>query len=209
MGMLDKIKELRERTGVGVMDCKKALEESNGDVDKAIEYLRKMGIAKAQKRAGRIASEGLINAYIHGGGKLGVLVEVNCETDFVAKTEEFKKFVKEISMQIAATNPICIDKEDLPKDIIEKEREIYHQQALRSGKPEKVISNIVEGRLKKFYQQACLLEQPYIRDSKLKIRDLLNEIITKTGENIVIRRFVRFELGEKTSHEVNLQKNTA
>lgn len=209
MGMLDKIKELRERTGVGMMDCKKALEESNGDVDKAIEYLRKMGIAKAQKRAGRIASEGLINAYIHGGGKLGVLVEVNCETDFVAKTEEFKKFVKEISMQIAATNPICIDKEDLPKDIIEKEREIYHQQALRSGKPEKVISNIVEGRLKKFYQQACLLEQPYIRDSKLKIRDLLNEIITKTGENIVIRRFVRFELGEKTSHEVNLQKNTA
>ncbi|MCD6254876.1 MAG: translation elongation factor Ts [Deltaproteobacteria bacterium] len=209
MGMLDKIKELRERTGVGMMDCKKALEESNGDVDKAIEYLRKMGIAKAQKRAGRIASEGLINAYIHGGGKLGVLVEVNCETDFVAKTEEFKKFVREISMQIAATNPICIDKEDLPKDIIEKEREIYHQQALRSGKPEKVISNIVEGRLKKFYQQACLLEQPYIRDSKLKIRDLLNEIITKTGENIVIRRFVRFELGEKTSHEVNLQKNTA
>lgn len=209
MGMLDKIKELRERTGVGMMDCKKALEESNGDVDKAIEYLRKMGIAKAQKRAGRIASEGLINAYIHGGGKLGVLVEVNCETDFVAKTEEFKKFVKEISMQIAATNPICIDKEDLPKDIIEKEREIYHQQALRSGKPEKVINNIVEGRLKKFYQQACLLEQPYIRDSKLKIRDLLNEIITKTGENIVIRRFVRFELGEKTSHEVNLQKNTA
>ena len=209
MGMLDKIKELRERTGVGMMDCKKALEESNGDVDKAIEYLRKMGIAKAQKRAGRIASEGLINAYIHGGGKLGVLVEVNCETDFVAKTEEFKKFVKEISMQIAATNPICIDKEDLPKDIIEKEREIYHQQALRSGRPEKVISNIVEGRLKKFYQQACLLEQPYIRDSKLKIRDLLNEIITKTGENIVIRRFVRFELGEKTSHEVNLQKNTA
>ena len=209
MGMLDKIKELRERTGVGMMDCKKALEESNGDVDKAIEYLRKMGIAKAQKRAGRIASEGLINAYIHGGGKLGVLVEVNCETDFVAKTDEFKKFVREISMQIAATNPICIDKEDLPKDIIEKEREIYHQQALRSGKPEKVISNIVEGRLKKFYQQACLLEQPYIRDSKLKIRDLLNEIITKTGENIVIRRFVRFELGEKTSHEVNLQKNTA
>jgi len=209
MGMLDKIKELRERTGVGMMDCKKALEESNGDVDKAIEYLRKMGIAKAQKRAGRIASEGLINAYIHGGGKLGVLVEVNCETDFVAKTEEFKKFVREISMQIAAANPICIDKEDLPKDIIEKEREIYHQQALRSGKPEKVISNIVEGRLKKFYQQACLLEQPYIRDSKLKIRDLLNEIITKTGENIVIRRFVRFELGEKTSHEVNLQKNTA
>ena len=209
MGMLDKIKELRERTGVGMMDCKKALEESNGDVDKAIEYLRKMGIAKAQKRAGRIASEGLINAYIHGGGKLGVLVEVNCETDFVAKTEEFKKFVREISMQIAAANPICIDKEDLPKDIIEKEREIYRQQALRSGKPEKVISNIVEGRLKKFYQQACLLEQPYIRDSKLKIRDLLNEIITKTGENIVIRRFVRFELGEKTSHEVNLQKNTA
>jgi len=209
MGMLDKIKELRERTGVGMMDCKKALEESNGDVDKAIEYLRKMGIAKAQKRAGRIASEGLINAYIHGGGKLGVLVEVNCETDFVAKTDEFKKFVREISMQIAATNPICIDKEDLPKDIIEKEREIYHQQALRSGKPEKVINNIVEGRLKKFYQQACLLEQPYIRDSKLKIRDLLNEIITKTGENIVIRRFVRFELGEKTSHEVNLQKNTA
>jgi len=209
MGMLDKIKELRERTGVGMMDCKKALEESNGDVDKAIEYLRKMGIAKAQKRAGRIASEGLINAYIHGGGKLGVLVEVNCETDFVAKTEEFKKFVREISMQIAATNPICIDKEDLPKDIIEKEREIYRQQALMSGKPEKVISNIVEGRLKKFYQQACLLEQPYIRDSKLKIRDLLNEIITKTGENIVIRRFVRFELGEKTSHEVNLQKNTA
>ncbi len=208
MVTIDKIKELRERTGVGMIDCKRALEESKGDVDKAIEYLRKTGIAKAQKRAGHIASEGIVSAYIHGEGNLGVLLEVNCETDFVARTNEFKKFVKEISLQIAANNPISISKEDLPKKIIKKEREIYHQQALSSGKPEKIINNIVEGRLKKFYQEVCLLEQPYIRDPKLKVRDLLNEIIAKTGENIVVRRFVRFELGERLSYESDLSKDT-
>lgn len=207
MKTIDKIKELRERTGVGMIECKMALEESKGDIDKAIECLRKKGLARAQKRAGRIASEGIVSAYIHGEGKVGVLVEVNCETDFVAKTDEFKKFVKEISLQIAATNPISVSEKGLPKKIIEKEREIYYHQALSSGKPEKIINNIVEGRLKKFYQEACLLEQPYIRDPKLKVKELLHEIIAKTGENIIIRRFVRFELGEKLSYEANLSKD--
>jgi len=203
------IKELRERTGAGMMDCKKALEECQGDMEKAIAWLRKKGMAKAAKRAGRTASEGLVHAYIHAGGKIGVLVEINCETDFVARTDDFQKFAKEIAMQIAATNPIAISKEELPAEVIEKEKEIYRQQALESGKPEKVIERIVEGKLNKFYEQACLLEQPYIRDDKLKVKDLLNELVAKTGEKIVIRRFVRFQLGEKSSHDTEISKGAA
>ena len=203
------IKELRERTGAGMMDCKKALEECQGDMEKAIAWLRKKGMAKAAKRAGRTASEGLVHAYIHAGGKIGVLVEINCETDFVARTDDFQKFAKEIAMQIAATNPIAISKEDLPVEVIEREKEIYRQQALESGKPEKVIERIVEGKLNKFYEQACLLEQPYIRDDKLKVKDFLNELVAKTGEKIVIRRFVRFQLGEKSSHDTEISKGAA
>ena len=203
------IKELRERTGAGMMDCKKALEESQGDMEKAIDWLRKKGMAKAQKRAGRTASEGLVQAYIHAGGKIGVLVEVNCETDFVARTEDFQKFVKEIAMQIAATNPLAVSKEDLPAEVIEREKEIYRQQALASGKPERVVDRIVEGKLEKFFQDACLLEQPYIREDKIKIKDLLNELVAKTGEKIIIRRFVRFQLGEKLANETEVSKGTA
>jgi len=203
------IKELRERTGAGIMDCKHALEASQGDMEKAIEWLRKKGMAKAQKRAGRTALEGLVHAYIHAGGKIGVLVEVNCETDFVARTEDFQKFVKEIAMQIAATNPLVVSKEDLSSEIIEREREIYRQQAIASGKPEKVIERIVEGKLEKFFEEACLLEQPYIRDDSLKVKDLLNELVAKTGEKIVIRRFVRFQLGEKLADETQVSKGSA
>lgn len=203
------IKELRERTGAGMMDCKKALEASQGDMEKAIDWLRKKGMTKAQKRAGRTASEGLVQAYIHAGGKIGVLVEVNCETDFVARTEDFQKFVKEIAMQIAATNPLAVSKEALPAEAIEREKAIYREQALASGKPEKVVDRIVEGKLEKFFQDVCLLEQPYIRDDKVKIKDLLNELVAKTGEKIVIRRFVRFQLGEKLANETEVSEGTA
>jgi elongation factor Ts len=190
------VKELREKTGVGIMACKNALQESAGDIDKAVEILRKKGIAKAQKREGRIASEGQIQSYVHMGGKIGVLVEVNCETDFSAKTEDFTNFSKNLAMQIAATNPIAISIDTLPSEIVEEEREIYRDQALQSGKPEKVIEKIVEGKLKKFYSEVCLLNQDYIKDPDKTIEDLLNELKAKTGENIVISRFVRFQLGE-------------
>ena len=192
------IKELRERTGVGIMDCKKALIECDGDIEKAIEYLRKKGIATAQKRGAREAKEGQIYAYIHPGGKIGVLVEVNCETDFTARTEDFKNFVKDIAMQIAAQNPIAIRKEDIPPEVIEKEKEIYASQAREEGKPEKVIERIVEGKLKRFFTEACLLEQPFIKNTDITVQDLLNELIAKTGENIIIRRFVRYQLGEES-----------
>ncbi len=192
------IKELRERTGVGIMDCKKALIECDGDIEKAIEYLRKKGIATAQKRGAREAKEGQIHAYIHPGGKIGVLVEVNCETDFTARTEDFKNFVKDIAMQIAAQNPIAIRREDIPSEVIEKEKEIYASQAREEGKPENVIEKIVEGRLKKFFTEACLLEQPFIKNTDITVQDLLNELIAKTGENIIIRRFVRYQLGEES-----------
>ncbi len=190
------IKELREKTGVGIMDCKQALQECDGDVEKAIELLRKKGIATAKKRGGRTTSEGQIQSYIHAGGKIGVLVEVNCETDFTGKTEDFTSFVKDIAMQVAATNPLAIDREGIPAHILEKEKEIYATQARESGKPEKVIDRIVEGKLKKFYSEACLLEQPFIKNPDITVQDLLNELIAKTGENIVIRRFVRYQLGE-------------
>ncbi|RLB12157.1 MAG: translation elongation factor Ts [Deltaproteobacteria bacterium] len=192
------IKELREKTGVGIMDCKKALIECDGDMDKAIEYLRKKGIATAKKRGSRVSSEGQVQSYIHAGGKIGVLVEVNCETDFTARTEDFVGFVKDIAMQIAATNPLVVKREDIPAEVLEKEKEIYAAQARDAGKPEKVIDKIVEGKLKRFFSEACLLEQPFIKNTDITVQDLLNELIAKTGENIIIRRFVRFQLGEET-----------
>jgi len=190
------VKELRERTGAGMMDCKKALTEVNGDMEKAIELLREKGLAAAAKKAGRIAAEGIVDSYIHGDGRIGVLVEVNCETDFVAKTDEFKTFVKDMAMQIAAANPLYIKREDVPDEVIEKEREIIKAQALNEGKPEKVIDKIVEGRLEKYYKEVCLLEQPFIKDTDKSVKDILTEKIATIGENINIRRFVRYERGE-------------
>jgi elongation factor Ts len=190
------VKQLREKTGAGMMDCKNALSEVEGDVEKAIELLRKKGLATAQKRAGRALSEGMIQSYIHMTGKLGVLVEVNCETDFVAKNEDFQEFTKNIAMHIAATNPLGIAPEDISQEIIEKEKEIYRAQALDMGKPENVIDKIVEGKLNKFYEESCLLNQPYVRDTDISITDLLNQMIAKIGENISIKRFVRYQIGE-------------
>jgi len=193
---IQSVKKLREKTGVGVMDCKNALREAGGDNNKAIDILRKKGIAKSQKREGRIASEGQIQSYVHMGGKIGVLVEVNCETDFSAKTEDFTNFSKNLAMHIAATNPISISPEDLSSEIVEREKEIYSDQALQLGKPEKVVEKIVEGKLKKFYSEACLLNQAYVKDPDITIQDLLNGLKAKTGENIIIKRFIRFKLGE-------------
>ena len=190
------VKELREKTGVGIMDCKKALEQSNGDITQAIDYLRKKGTAIAKKRAGRVASEGQIGSYIHAGGKIGVLVEVNCETDFTGKTEDFTDFVRNMAMQIAAAVPISVDREGVPPDIVNKEREIYATQARESGKPEKIIEKIVEGKMKRFYSEVCLLEQAYVKNPDITVQDLQHEMMAKTGENIAIRRFVRFQLGE-------------
>jgi elongation factor Ts len=190
------IKKLREKTGVGIMDCKTALSECNGDIDKAIDYLRKKGIATAKKRGGRTTSQGQVQAYIHAGGKIGVLVEANCETDFTGKTEDFTNFVKDIAIQVAATSPVAIDRDSMPAAVLEKEKEIYASQAQSSGKPEKVIEKIVEGKLNKFFSEACLLEQPFVKNPDITVQDLLNELIAKTGENIIVRRFVRFQLGE-------------
>jgi len=189
------VKELREQTGVGIMACKNALQEADGDIKQAVHILRKKGIAKAQKREGRSASEGQVQAYIHMGGKIGVLVEVNCETDFSAKTDDFSDFTRNLAMHIAAANPMALTQEGLPADIVEREKEIYRAQALESGKPEKVVDKIVDGKLKKFFTEVCLLNQPYVRDPDLTIEDLLNELKVKTGENVVIRRFARFQLG--------------
>lgn len=190
------VKDLREKTGVGIMDCKKALRECDGDVDQAIDYLRKKGIATAKKRGARKTSEGQIQSYIHMGGKIGVLLEVNCETDFTGKTEDFTAFVKDIAMQIAATNPVALDKEGVSPELLSKEREIYAIQAKESGKPEKVIEKIVDGKMKKFFSENCLLEQPFVKNTDNTVHDLLHEIMAKTGENIQIRRFARFQLGE-------------
>lgn len=189
------VKELREKTGVGIMDCKKALNDSNGDIEKAVEYLRKKGIATAKKRGGRATSEGQVQSYIHAGGKIGVLVEANCETDFSAKTDDFSEFVRNIAMHIAATNPIAIDRDGISPEILDKEKEIYTTQAKESGKPEKVIEKIVEGKMKKFFSEVCLLEQQYVKNPDISVQDLLNEMVAKTGENIVIRRFTRYQLG--------------
>ena len=188
------VKELREKTGAGVMDCKKALAESDGELEKAIVWLRQKGIAAVAKRSGRMASEGSIGAYIHAGGKLGVLVEVNCETDFVAKTPEFQSLVKELAMQVAAANPRCIRREELPAEITTQEREIYAAQS--AGKPQAVIDKIVEGKLEKFYREVCLLEQGYIRDPARTINDIITEYAAKVGEKIEVRRFARYQLGE-------------
>lgn len=189
------VKELREKTNAGMMDCKKALMESNGDMEKAVEYLRKKGMAAAEKRAGREAKEGVVDAYIHPGNRLGVLVEVNCETDFVAKNEEFKKFARNMAMQIAASNPLVVKREELSQETIDKELDVYRSQARDSGKPENIIDKIAQGKLNKYYQEVCLLEQSYIRDPEKTVEDLVNEIRATIGENIVIRRFERFQLG--------------
>lgn len=190
------VKELREKTGAGMMDCKKALTETNGDMEKAMEYLREKGIAKAAKKADRIAAEGLVQSYIHGNGRIGVLVEVNCETDFVAKTDDFQSFVRDIAMQIAAMNPKYVSREEVPAEVVEKERKVLREQALQEGKPEKIVDKIVEGRLNKYYQEICLLEQAFVKDTDKSIEQLVNEKIAKIGEKISIRRFVRYELGE-------------
>ncbi len=191
------VKELRERTNAGMMDCKKALQECGGDMQKAVDFLRQKGLAVAAKRAGRTTSEGVVQCYIHAGNKLGVMVEVNCETDFVAKTDQFIQFARDLAMHIAATNPVCIKREEAPQEVVEKEKEIYRQQALDAGKPEKIIDKIVEGRIDKFMKEICLLEQPFVKDPDLTIQDLLNELIAKMGENISIRRFTRYQVGEE------------
>lgn len=192
--MIDKVKVLREKTSAGIMDCKSALAESSGDIDKAIDILRKRGISLASKKSSRATKEGVIASYIHLNGKIGVLLEVDCETDFVARNEEFKNFVKDLTMQVAAANPSYINKEDVPEDAISKEKSIIVEQS--KDKPQKALENIVEGKLGSFYQESCLLEQPFIKDPKVSIRDLLSGIIAKTGENIVIKRFTRYQLGE-------------
>ncbi len=196
---IELVKDLRQRTGAGVVDCKAALQEARGNIEAAIDYLRKKGLATAAKKAGRIATDGLVASYIHAGGKMGVLVEINCETDFVAKTGDFQEFVKNMAMHIAAANPQFIRREDVPSDVLEKEREVYRTQALDSGKPEKVIDKIVEGKLERFYSETCLLEQTYIRDSDVTVKEVLDGMIGKLGENIAIRRFARFQLGEGLS----------
>lgn len=190
------VKQLRDKSGAGMMDCKQALVECDADIDKAIDFLRKKGLATAQKRAGRAMTEGTIQSYIHMGGKLGVLVEVNCETDFVAKNEDFIQFTKNIAMHIAATSPLGLRAEDVPEETVQRERDIYTAQALETGKPENVIAKIVDGKMNKFFKENCLLNQPYVRVPDLTVEDVLNELIAKIGENITIRRFVRFQTGD-------------
>lgn len=190
------IKDLRERTGAGINECKKALTETNGNIEKAIDYLREKGLATAAKKAGRIASEGVVESYIHAGGKIGVLVEVNCETDFVARNDVFKTLVKDIAMHIAAANPSYVSIEEVSSETIEKEREVLRAQALNEGKPEKIVDKMVEGRISKFYDENCLLEQPFVKNPDQKIKDLLTEKIAVLGEKITVRRFVRWERGE-------------
>jgi elongation factor Ts len=190
------VQVLRERTNVGMLDCKKALEEANGDIEKAIIVLREKGIAKAAKRADKEAKEGQVYSYIHPGNKLGVLIEINCETDFVARTEDFTKLVKEFAMQVAATNPVGISKEDVPQDKIEQELEIAKKQLLAEGKPANIIEKIIPGKLEKYYSEVCLLEQTSVKNPAIKMKDILNDYKLKTGENLIVRRFVRFQLGE-------------
>ena len=190
------VKELREKTNAAVMDCKKALTENNGDMEKAINFLRQKGLATASRKVGRITREGLVVSYIHPGGRLGVLLEINCETDFVAKNSDFGVLAKDLAMQIAATNPICVKREDLPVEILEKEKEIYRAQAKGTGKPDKIIEKIVEGKLEKYFSEVCLLEQAFVKDPNIRIEDLIKNYIAKFGENITLRRFVRYQLGE-------------
>jgi elongation factor Ts len=194
--LMEKVKELKEITGAGFADCRKALAEANGDIEKAIEILRKRGLAKAEKKLARQAKEGIVDAYIHIGGRIGVLVEVNCETDFVARNEEFKKFVHEIAMQIAAMSPRWIKREDVPEEIVRKEFEIYFEQSKAEGKPDHIAEKIAKGKLEKFFEENCLYEQIWIKDGKSKIEDLIKSMIAKFGENISVRRFARFEVGK-------------
>ncbi|MTI82226.1 MAG: translation elongation factor Ts [Firmicutes bacterium] len=190
------VKELRDKTGAGMMDCKKALQETNGDIEKAIDFLREKGLSKAAKKAGRVTAEGLVESYIHGNGRIGVLVEVNCETDFVAKNEGFKAMVKDIAMQVAASKPEFVRREDVPEELVAKEKEVLKAQALNEGKPENIVEKMVEGRIDKYYKEICLLEQPYIKDPDKTVEQLVKETIAKIGENISVRRFTRYELGE-------------
>ena len=196
------VKELRESTGAGMMDCKKALVETNGDMDKAVDYLREKGLAAAAKKSGRVAAEGVVESYIHGAGKIGVMIEVNCETDFVAKTPEFHSFVRDLAMQVAAANPQYLARADVPVAIIEHEREILRAQALNEGKPEKIVDKMVDGRVEKFYKDNCLLEQTFIKDPDKSVTDVVNAQIAKIGENIVVRRFVRYQMGEGLEKKV-------
>ncbi len=195
------VKELRERTGAGMMDCKNALVSTGGDIEKAIDELRTKGLAKAAKKAGRVASEGVVTSYIHGGGRIGVLVEVNCETDFVAKTDDFKKLAYDIAMQIAASNPGYVRREDVPAEVMEREKEVLKAQALEEGKPEKVVAKMVEGRIEKFFKENCLLEQPFIKNPDITVQQLIHEQVAKIGENINVRRFSRYEVGEGIEKE--------
>jgi elongation factor Ts len=190
------VKTLREKTGVGLMDCKEALKISNGDMDKAVDHLREKGLAKAARRAGRVAAEGTVAVYIHMGGKIATMVEMNCETDFVAKTDQFQAFAKDVAMQITAANPGYVKREDVPETVREKEKNIYRIQAREAGKPDKILDKIAEGKLEKFYQEVCLMEQPFIKNPDVSIKDLLNDLVSKMGERIVVRRFVRYQLGE-------------
>ncbi len=195
------VQELRGKTGAGIMDCKRALTETEGDIEKAVDALRKKGLAAAAKKAGRVTSEGMVASYIHAGGRIGVLVEVNCETDFVARTEQFQQLVKDISMHIAASNPQYLRHEDIPENVLEKEREIYQAQFQDSGKPEKVIEKIVDGKLEKYFSEVCLYEQAFVKDTDKTIQQLVTEIIAQLGENLNIRRFARFVLGEGIEKE--------
>ncbi|MBF0529234.1 MAG: translation elongation factor Ts [Deltaproteobacteria bacterium] len=195
------VKELRDKTNAGMMDCKQALAATEGDVGKAVDWLRQKGLLTARKRSGRATREGEVHAYIHAGGKIGVMVEVNCETDFVAKTDQFREFTHNVAMHIAAANPLCLDSASIPADLMAREKEIYRVQALESGKPEKVVEKIIEGRIKKFYAEVCLLDQPFIKDPNISIKDLLNDTVAKLGENINIRRFIRYQVGEELEGE--------
>jgi elongation factor Ts len=190
------VKDLRDKTNAGMMDCKKALQETGGDMEKAVDFLRQKGLAKALKRSGKEASEGMVHAYIHQGGRIGVLVEVNCETDFAAKSDDFVEFTRNIAMHIAACNPLGVEKGDIPQDVVERERAIFMAQAQETGKPEKILGQMVEGKLRKFYEEAVLLEQSYVKDPEKTIQDYLNELVAKIGEKIIIRRFARYQLGE-------------
>jgi len=190
------VKELREKTGAGMMDCKKALLDSVGDMEKAIDYLRQKGLALASRKESRTAAEGLVGSYIHGGGKIGVLVELNCETDFVARTPEFQGLLKDVAMQIAAANPRYIRREDVPADELERERQIYHQQAIESGKPEKIVGKIMDGKMERFYSEVCLLEQEFIKDPDRQVGDLIKDVVARLGENVQVKRFTRYHIGE-------------
>lgn len=197
------VKELRETTGAGMMDCKKALTETNGDMEKAVDFLREKGLAAAAKKAGRVAAEGLVESYIHGGGRIGVLLEINCETDFVAKTDGFKALARDIAMQIAAANPSFVSRSEVPASVVEHEREVFRAQALNEGKPAHIVEKMVDGRVEKYYKEVCLLEQLFIKDTDKTITQLINESISKIGENINIRRFTRYQLGEGIEKKSN------